>query len=160
MGGAAAQHLKAAPGQGADGPAIRFGQTRLAILVHGVDNGFPTSAFGQGEDDLGVAGVEHQQEGIVGLLTAPAIQVGQAGFARKTDGQGLTDRIAPIGLGHLLAVRAQPDDILDLGSRNHRAGKEAGAVEDHMFAAQAQQAGHEGDLRARLFVDAVPVQPA
>src|SRR4051794_14615297 len=75
-------------------------------------------------------GIQENEERIIRFLLATLAEVHEPGLAAEPHREHLRVPVSPVPLRHLCTVRAQPDDILDLGAGDRLAEEESVAVED------------------------------
>src|SRR5271166_6482343 len=112
------------------------------------------------ERHLVVRGIQENEERVIRFLLATLGQVHEPGLAAEPHRERLRLRVSPVRFRHLCTVRAQPDDVLDLGAGDGLAEEEPVAVENNMCAPKQDELADEGEQRRSFVTHALPVEPA
>src|SRR4051812_2286623 len=92
-------------------------------------------------------GIQENEECIIRLLLATLAEVHEPRLAAEPHRERLCWCVSPIPLRHLCTVRAQPDDILNLGAGDRLAEEEPVAVEDDVCSPKPDELTCEGEQR-------------
>ena len=94
----------------------------------------PAGSAGIRNVTLIMGGIHENKERVIRFLLATLGQVHKPGLAAEPHRERLRLGVSPVRLRHLCAVRAKPDDVLDLGAGDGLAVEEPVAMEDDVCA--------------------------
>ena len=113
----------------------------------------------QGEGHRVGRGVVEEQEAVVDHLLAARVRLGDR-LAVEEHGDRLGVAVVPVGVGHVLAGRGEPRDVVEVGLAAvlGAAREEAASTQHGVVAAQVDQRARELEVALRLLAE-VPVHP-